>query len=291
MAISTDIRKRLLYAKYLLSRARRAHAERGDLNIALSLLLMHDAAEMLMLAVADHLQVPMPKRWDFMDFWTEIKKDHPEPPQRLAMEQMNKMRVALKHNGTLPHGQTVRDFLPRLEVFFEEVVKGYLDGTDFAELSLADLIENDSVRKLLREAELAFARGEKQEAFVKLKLGFDTLMRKLPKELQLIKQPPPIGRVANEVRQIVTPYHELLGQTVHTVNLLSLGIDPIKSRFFGAIMPTVSWSLTGVPQVMITRQYENLSKDVFETCVDYVIDVSLRINEVFSPSAVAYIAS
>lgn len=66
---------------------------------------MHDAAEMLMLAVVDHLKIGMPKKWDFMDFWAEIKKNHPEPPQRIAMEQMNKMRVALKHNGTLPHGK------------------------------------------------------------------------------------------------------------------------------------------------------------------------------------------
>lgn len=118
---------------------------------------------------------------------------------------------------------------------------------------------------MVREAELAFASGDKQQAVVKLKLGFDTLMRQLPKELQLIKEPPSTGHLPHEVRGIVAPYHALLGQTVHTVNLLSLGIDPIKSRFFGTIMPGVSWSYTGVPQVMLWRQYDNLSKDVFQT--------------------------
>jgi hypothetical protein len=67
MAVSSDIQKRLLYAKYLLSRARSAQSERSELGVAVCLLLMHDAVEMLMLAIVDHLQVPMSKKWDFMD--------------------------------------------------------------------------------------------------------------------------------------------------------------------------------------------------------------------------------
>src|ERR1700733_14514777 len=51
VVVSNDIRKRLLYVKYLLSRSRRAHGEGDELGVAVSLLLMHDAAEMLMLAV------------------------------------------------------------------------------------------------------------------------------------------------------------------------------------------------------------------------------------------------
>lgn len=287
MTISSDIRKRLLYAKYLVSRARTAQNERSDLGVAISLLLMHDAAEMLMLAAVDHLQIAMPKKWDFMDFWAEIKKSHAEPPQRIAMEQMNKMRVALKHNGTLPHSQTVRDFLPRLDVFFEEITKNYFDGVNFTELSLADLIDNESVRSMLHQAEQAFASGDKQEAFVKLKLGFDTLMRQLPREVPLIKEPPSTGQLPHGVRPLVAPYHQLLSQVVHTINLLSLGIDPIKSRFFGSIMPAVSWSYSGVPQVQLRHTYDDISKDVFETCFDYVVEVSLKINEVFKASTLA----
>ena len=58
MPVSPDLRKRLLYTKYLLFRAKREQAERNDLGVAVSLLLMHDASELIMLAVADHLQQP-----------------------------------------------------------------------------------------------------------------------------------------------------------------------------------------------------------------------------------------
>ena len=209
MTVSNDVKKRLLYTKFLLSRARGALSERNELALAVALLLMHDAAEMLMLAVADHLQVPMPKKWDFMDFWTEIKKCHPEPPQRLAMESMNKMRVALKHNGVLPHGQTVRDFLPRMQAFCEDVANAYLNGLKFSEISLVDLVDNADVRGLLAESRIAFTNGDKEEAFIKLKVAFDTLDRQLPKEVPLIQDLPytPFA-VPNEIRRFTEPYRK-----------------------------------------------------------------------------------
>jgi hypothetical protein len=282
MSISPDIRKRLLYAKYLLARARSAQAEQHELGIAVSLLLMHDAAEMLLLAVVDHLQVPMPKKWDFMDFWLEIKKAHPEPPQRIAMESMNKMRVALKHNGTLPHAQTVRDFLPRMEAFCEDVSNWYLDGLDFRSLSLADLVGNEQARTLLTEAQAAFTTGKKQEAFVKLKVAFDTLERQLPHELPLLDKLSRLpSRVPQEVRKIAEDQQKVVDRAIENVNMLMLGIDPIKYRFFSDLAPKVSWSVSGNYQVMIWKQYDNISNEVFEQCFDFVVEVSFKIGEVF----------
>src|SRR5438552_1723013 len=103
MAVSQDIRKRLLYAKYLLFRANNAQTERNELAVAASLLLMHDASELLMLAVSDHLKLA---KWEFMGFWEEVKKSgKTEPGHKIPMGQLNSLRVGLKHKGTLPHAQ------------------------------------------------------------------------------------------------------------------------------------------------------------------------------------------
>jgi len=72
MAVSLDIRKRVLYAKYILFRATRAQIEQNELGVAVSLLLMHDASELLMLAVTDHLQLG--SKWSFMEFWERVKQ-------------------------------------------------------------------------------------------------------------------------------------------------------------------------------------------------------------------------
>jgi hypothetical protein len=49
-----DILKRIVNAKYILERATRIQSEANDMSIAVSLLLMHDAVELLMHAVVDH---------------------------------------------------------------------------------------------------------------------------------------------------------------------------------------------------------------------------------------------
>ena len=172
MTVSPDIKKRTLYAKYLLWRAKDAGADRNDLGVAVSLLLMHDAVEMLLHAVVIHLGVqPKKKTWEFMEYWSI----DPEPPQRTYMESLNKMRVSLKHNGVLPNAQEVHNHLfPRVEIFCEDVAKKYFD-LEFAGLSMAHLVANEDARNTLGEAEQALAGADKNDAFAKVRLAFDIL--------------------------------------------------------------------------------------------------------------------
>jgi hypothetical protein len=62
--------------------------------------------------------------------------------------------------GTLPHLQTVRDLMPRVDAFCEEVTKDLLD-LNFADLSLVDLVSTDEVRNKLKEAQQAFTTGDR----------------------------------------------------------------------------------------------------------------------------------
>src|ERR1700728_3911797 len=97
-----DILKRIVNAKYILERAARIQAESNEMSLSISLLLIHDAVELMMIAVLDHLQVPSKTKREFMDFWPDIKKaGHPEPPDSVPMSSLNKLRVGLKHNGNL----------------------------------------------------------------------------------------------------------------------------------------------------------------------------------------------
>jgi len=147
-----DIHKRVLNAKYVLERATRMQDESGEMSLSLSLLLMHDAVELLMLAVLDHLRISAKKNREFMDFWPLIRDaGRPEPPDRIPMDSLNKLRVGLKHYGNLPNPQTVRDLLPRIQGFFENVLQGYC-GLSYPDLSPIDLVPDPEVRSLLHEA-------------------------------------------------------------------------------------------------------------------------------------------
>src|SRR5436305_428381 len=104
------------------------------------------------------------------------------------MGQLNDMRVSLKHKGTLPHAQTVRDLVPRVEAFFEEVSKELLD-LDFGELSLADLVGDDDVRNTLCEAQQELESGDRKNAFLNVRLAFDKLHRLISKDISRVRKP------------------------------------------------------------------------------------------------------
>jgi hypothetical protein len=278
MSVSPDIRKRLLYAKYLLSRAKNAQTERNELAIAASLLLMHDASELLMLAVADHLQLG---KWEFMDFWEKVKqKGKAEPGHKMAMSQLNSLRVGLKHRGTLPHVQTVRDIAPRVDAFCEEVTKNLLE-VDFAELSLADLIASDDVRNTLREAEKELISGNRQQAFLNVRLAFDKLLRLIEsgKSVALIKKPRGIKLprdVPHETKLSIQNLQGVVFDLVGAVNTLILGIDPVRYRFLMANTPAVSWTMSGDPYALLTHDYSNIPDETFRACFEFVVDVALN---------------
>src|SRR5437870_681847 len=247
MAILLDIRKRLLYAKYLLFRAKRAQTERNELSVAVSLLLMHDASELLMLAVTDHLGLGSNE--SFMEFWEKVKQSgHKEPAHKVPMEQLNSLRVGLKHKGTLPHAQTVRDLLPRVEAFCEEVTKELLD-VSFSDLSLAILVADDDVRNTLQEAEKALTNGYKKSAYLNVRLAFDKLHRLMSKDISLIKKPQgikvPKSALPNETKQGLLNLQGVVFDLVGTMNTLVLGIDPVSYRFLISNTPAVSWTLSG----------------------------------------------
>lgn len=278
MPVSPDLRKRLLYTKYLLFRAKREQAERNDLGVAVSLLLMHDASELIMLAVADHLQLG--SKWSFMEFWEKVKQSgRKEPGHRIPMEQLNGLRVGLKHKGTLPHVQTVRDLMPRVDAFCEEVTKDLLD-LDFAELSLADLVANDDVRSTLREAEQALANGDKNDAFLKVRLAFDKLHRSISANVALIEEPDsisiPSGAVSHGMKSSVERFQKTVLESVQTLNVMMLGIDPVRYRFFIAETPHVSWTASGLYQSVTLRDHSDAPNEVFHTCFEFVVEVALN---------------
>jgi hypothetical protein len=277
-AVSLDIQKRLLYAKYLLSRAKQAQTERNELAVAASLLLMHDASELLMVAVTDHLGLAA--NWSFMEFWKMVKETgRKEPGHKIPMGQMNALRVGLKHKGTLPHAQTVRDLMPRVNAFCEEVTKELLE-LDFEELSLAVLVADQDVRNTLQEAQKAMNVGEKKDAYLNVRIAFDKLHRLIASDVALIKKPRgvkvPKGALPNETTQGLRNLQGVVFDLVGTLNILTLGIDPVSYRFLIANTPAISRTLSGKYQAVFTHDYNDVPDEVFQTCFEFVVEVALN---------------
>lgn len=75
------------------------------------------------------------------------------------------------------------------------------------------------------------------------------------------------------------------------MNVLMLGIDPIRYRFFVSYTPIVNWVVSGDYVSHSWRDYDKLPDSVFDTCFDFVVEVALILGEVFRASSLDTLAT
>jgi hypothetical protein len=293
--LAPEIHKRVLYAKLLLRRAIRTQEEKSDPSFAISVLLLHDAVEMLMVSVTDKLHLKAPSQ--FSDFWkTLVEKGHAEPPYRNAMERLNKTRVGFKHHGIIPNSAVAREFVTNSKAFCEDVSKTYLD-LDFDSLSLADLIENPKARNLLKQSQEEFTRGEKDEAFGSLRKSFDIILAELRIDIPLVKNssgrtphlPENIGirQLDGRIRDLnkyLEAQNQFLTNLTITVNMMMLGADLQRYSYFVANTPIVQYAYSGDSSVIYSKTFESVDESVFVTCYEFVVDFALQTATLFRPA-------
>ena len=284
---SPDLVKRLIYSKYLLNRARLLQQERNDLASAEAVLAAHDSVEMVMRVVTDFLRTnPAP---DFMKFWKVIKeKSGTEPPHKNAMDRLNNLRVGFKHMGNLPNPSVVTDLMPSVAAFCADVTAQYL-GHDYETVTLTDLIQNAAAREKVKEAEKAKAEGNIPDSLLGLGVAFDKLRDEARKKHSwgLIQQSywDRLDRVhvgGRYNRELAAALNlDKLGkpvqQVIDTVNMLILGIDPVRFRRFSASTPGRSYAASGVMQSMWLRDPKALGVEDFDFCHQFVVDFALRL--------------
>ncbi len=255
------------------------------MSLSISLLLMHDAVELLMLAVLDHLQVAPKKKREFMDFWPDIKQaGHHEPPDFVAMESLNKLRVGLKHNGNLPRPQTVRDLLPRVIGFFENVLKAYC-GLSCSDVSLIDLVRDREVCSLLHDAQNRFASGDKPEALRNLKIALRKVEHPEGKHLSLLQAPAKPSLPTEMARagwgEYLDEVHSFLRESALRTNAVMLGFDPVRYASFSRNTPQIQWSSSGRITVNHSSTCTTVSEHDFTEMINFLIDYALRVNEAY----------
>ncbi|MGD0347385.1 MAG: hypothetical protein ABSA85_11550 [Terracidiphilus sp.] len=285
-----DIYRKIVNAKYVLERAASIQAERNEMSQSVSVLLMHDAVELLMIAVLDHLNVVVPKKPEFMDFWGLVKQaTQRDPPDKTAMRSLNTVRVGLKHNGVLPNLNEVRDLLTRARGFFENILRSYCN-VSYAGVSLVDLVPDQDVRATLIEARRKFVSGDKDHAMVDLQLAFHKLQQPEGKTLPKLLAPN-APTLPSEVRRAgwgryLDQLHSFLAINASVTNALMLGIDPYRYSDFVRSGPVLQWSVAGTYTVQFWKSYENVSLERFDELIAFLIDYALKVSEAYIPKII-----
>lgn len=278
-----DIHRRIVNAKYILERGAAIQREGHEMSVAVSLLLMHDAVELLMHAVLDHLGLK--KKFEFMGFWQAIKEaGHSEPSDHAPMETLNKLRVGLKHHAILPRVQSVQELLPRVRGFFENVLLAYCK-LDFNALSMIDLISSAEVRAALQSAQEKFAAGDKPSGLAGLRFALREIQHPDGKRLPLLQAPGTPRMPAEMARsgwdQYLGQLHSFLDQTAARLNASMLDVDPLEYARLLRNTPNVQWSVSGKPTIVMTSTYSHVSDDDFARFVNFLIDYALKAEEAY----------
>ena len=275
-----DIYRRLVNAKYVLRRAGIAQREAHEMSQAVCVLLLHDAIEILMVAVLDHLGVTASTNRQFMDFWGLLKQNgHPDAPDKAAMDALNTIRVGLKHKGVIPNPREVRDLITRAQGFFENVLTLYC-GLKFSDISLIDLVADLSIREMLSKATEKFDNGNKNHAMVDLRRTLDKVRsprdRRIPGVL-----PPRMPHMDGALRsggweRYLDALHNYLRANATITNILMLGVDPVRFFDFNNSVPSVQYTMGKTYHVTYGLDYANCSKERFEELIEFVIEYAVK---------------
>lgn len=285
-----DIHRRIVNAKYILERAFSIQTERSEMSQSICVLLMHDAVELLMIAVLDDLNVAVPKKREFMDFWSLVKQaTQQDAPDKTAMESLNTVRVGLKHKGVLPNPNDVRDLLTRAKGFFENILRSHC-SVSYADISLIDLVPDEDVRATLIEARRKFVSGDKDHAMVDLRVAFHKLQKHDGKTLPKLNAPS-APSLPSELRRAgwetySNQLHSFLQSTASVTNALMLGIDPYRYTDFVRSVPTLQWTMAGTFTALFSKSYEAVSVERFDELTGFLIDYSLKVSEAYVPRVI-----
>lgn len=159
------ILNRLISARFLLENSGLSLNRNSDSRaVAQNVLMAHDAAELALTAIADHLKIALPERTEFPKLIDQLNS-HVGMPGGLSghvyLTKLNKVRIAFKHHGLLPDSGSWFDVVDRTSLHLDETCLTAV-GVALSKIDLTHLIEDQKVQQLI-----AIARTKHEQGFYK----------------------------------------------------------------------------------------------------------------------------
>jgi len=167
--IREEVFNRIIFSKKLYKDGELAcNIENDQMVFAKGLLLLHDATENVLGAIADHLGAKLKDRTYILDYFSLIKqadKNHRTVPYMTSIKKMSTLRNNIKHQGILPDIKSNVHFPSTVYELITDICQTYL-GLDFSSISLKNLIINKKVLNFINKAEKEIADGKIKESLI-----------------------------------------------------------------------------------------------------------------------------
>ncbi|MBU0687845.1 MAG: hypothetical protein KKB81_08405 [Candidatus Margulisbacteria bacterium] len=235
--IRQEVYGRIVFAKYLQKSAESACSNKNDrMEFTKGILLLHDAVEQMLGAVADHLHVKLKgKNIYLLEYFDLIEQHDPEKRKlsyRIQMRNLNSIRRSAKHEGIFPNIKTSSHFPGTVFALLEEACKTYFD-IELQTVSLKSLIRNDKVRKYIDEAEQLIDKGDYEKALISLAFAMFYICESSTMTSPLRRLI--LGKKDAAEIEFTQPY-----KTEYKLELVEHGIDPYLYYRFCNLTPRIA---------------------------------------------------
>lgn len=229
--IRPEVLQRLILGKSLLVAGTGACTDQVDrAAFTRGILMLHDAAEAVLGAVADHLHVELKSKHSLLDYYELIKSAdalHRAVPYKTQMRNLNQIRIDAKHLGVLPDPKT-NAYLPKtVWALCRALCSTYL-AVDFDSASLKSLIREERVRLYVEGAEAHIAGARFEEALTSLAHAMFIICDRY--RLPILQG---LGQDQQDVQ-----FPDIFS-TYQTVELLGHGVDPYLYHRFKNLTPRI----------------------------------------------------
>lgn len=292
--------KRLLMSRYQCELGMSELGKNTDVGAWQAVVHFHDALETLLITIADSLSVPR-RRIAFLDYPAEINKQSDTNFRHAKMlEEINDLRVPIKHRAIYPNPEAVRDVGTRLGIVFEDNVREFFD-ISFRDVSLADMIRDTEVRDASKIAVKQIDAEEYFEALAHLRVAFELLVRRYRQSLPVhakssVELPDKLfdeTRVRRavdgltnrqELEDLFRNADETYQEIRHELDTVMLGIHPPDYAKFMFITPSIYFFEGGRWEVAARTSALTQKREDAEFCLRFVLEAAQRLEGTYKVS-------
>ena len=233
--IRIEVHKRIVLAKMLQEAGEAACVSRNDqMLFAKGILLLHDAAEAALGAVADYLHANLTEKCYLLKYYGLIKDKDPQKrtvPYGNQMRNLNILRNNIKHQGILPDPKSNAHFPVTVYELINEICQTYME-LNFTSVSLKSLIGNNKVLDYIDQAEKEIEDNKIEEGLISLAYA----MYYICESSTLLSFFSPSAQRQKETPLEFTQPHT----TEYTVQLIERGVDPFLYHRFRNLTPRIA---------------------------------------------------
>ena len=288
--------QRLSFIKYLYWKGEE-QSRQSEVVAGFSILAFHDAIEMFLMLVYEHLDCGNDKNYKTID---DYLGNIPGVKMKESAKALNKCRNSLKHQGQFPSKADVEKHRVNSFSFLQENTSTLL-GLDFDTISLIDLVAFVDCRNFLKAAQERREEENFFESVVETRKAFNSLLHDFEcsknywySSLFNIGRKPRLS-YKEFIKEVTLKDHrdkhkiwfEDIDMSVKelrdVVKIISIGIDYKQYVLFNAIVPKVIHFSNDHYQIgeeechFNNRVYAN--KELCDFCINFVVDSAVKMQE------------